>query len=47
MNYKVRIQKNKDFQILENNMPIVKGSKPKWCSSEILFFLNNRTFHIK
>jgi len=47
MNYKVRIQKNKDFQILENNMPIVKGSKPKWCSSEILFFLNNRTFQIK
>ena len=27
MNYKVRIQKNKDFQILENNMPIVKGTK--------------------
>ena len=47
MNYKVRIQKNKDFQILENNMPIVKGSKPKWYSSEILFFLNNRTFQIK
>ena len=47
MNYKVRIQKNKDFQILENNMPIVKGTKPKWYSSEILFFYNNRTFQIK
>ena len=47
MNYKVRIQKNKDFQILENNMPIVKGTKPKWYSSEILFFFNNRTFQIK
>tara|TARA_B110000459_G_scaffold35730_1_gene38018 strand:- start:238 stop:777 length:540 start_codon:yes stop_codon:yes gene_type:complete len=47
MNYKVRIQKNKDFQILENNTPIVKGTKPKWYSSEISFFYNNRTFQIK
>ena len=47
MNYKVRIQKNKDFQILENNTPIVKGTKRKWYSSEILFFYNNRTFQIK
>jgi hypothetical protein len=47
MNYKVRIQKNKDFQILENNMPIVKGSKPKWYSSEILFFLIIELFKLK
>jgi hypothetical protein len=38
MNYKVRIQKNKDFQIIENNMPIIKGTRPKWYSNEILFF---------
>tara|TARA_Y100000385_G_scaffold130568_1_gene135868 strand:- start:180 stop:719 length:540 start_codon:yes stop_codon:yes gene_type:complete len=47
MNYKVRIQKNKDFQIIENNMPIIKGTRPKWYSNEILFFFNNRTFQIK
>tara|TARA_B100000989_G_scaffold249255_1_gene196813 strand:- start:2341 stop:2874 length:534 start_codon:yes stop_codon:yes gene_type:complete len=47
-NYKVRIQKNKkDFQILENNMPIIKGSRPKWYSSRIIFFYNNKTFEIK
>ena len=42
MNYQVRIQKRKDFQILENNMPIIKGAKPKWYSSEIVFFFNNK-----
>ena len=47
MNYKVSVQKNKDFQILENNMTILKGTKPKWYSNEILFFFNNRTFQIK
>ena len=39
MNYQVRIQKNKDFQILENNLPIIKGTRPKWYSSLISFFL--------
>lgn len=47
MNYKVRIQKHKDFQILENNMPIIKGSRPKWYSSAIIFFYNNKTYEIK
>ena len=47
MNYQVRIQKRKDFQILENNMPIIKGAKPKWYSSEIVFFFNNKTYQIK
>jgi len=47
MNYQVRIQKRKDFQILENNMPIIKGAKPKSYSSEIVFFFNNKTYQIK
>ena len=30
MNYKVRYQMGKkDFQILESNIPIIKGSRPK------------------
>ncbi len=47
MNYQVRIQKNKDFQILENNLPIIKGTRPKWYSSLISFFFNNKTYQIK
>ena len=37
----------KDFQILENNIPIVKGSRPSWFSSKIIFFYNNKTYEIQ
>ena len=48
MNYKVRYQMGKkDFQILENNMPIIKGSRPSWFSSKIIFFYNNKTYEIQ
>lgn len=48
MNYKVRYQMGKkDFQILENNIPIIKGSRPSWFSSKIIFFYNNKTYEIQ
>ena len=37
----------KDFQILENNIPIIKGSRPSWFSSKIIFFYNNKTYEIQ
>ena len=41
MNYKVRYHlSKKDFEILENNLPIIKGSRPSWFSSKIIFFYN-------
>ena len=48
MNYKVRYQMGKkDFQILENNIPVIKGSRPSWFSSKIIFFYNNKTYGIQ
>ena len=48
MNYKVKYQMGKkDFQILENNIPIIKGSRPSWLSSKIIFFYNNKTYEIQ
>ena len=48
MNYKVRYQMGKkDFQILESNIPIIKGSRPSWFSSKIIFFYNNKTYEIQ
>ena len=48
MNYKVKYQMGKkDFQILENNIPIIKGSRPSWFSSKIIFFYNNKTYEIQ
>tara|TARA_Y100001935_G_scaffold189819_1_gene158052 strand:- start:1182 stop:1688 length:507 start_codon:yes stop_codon:yes gene_type:complete len=45
---KVNIEKNnKDFQILENEEVLIRGIKPKWYSSQINFFFNNRTYQIK
>ena len=41
---KIEIAKNnKDFQLLENGVVVVKGQKPKWYSSEIQFRYNNKT----
>ena len=37
----------KDFQILESNIPIIKGSRPSWFSSKIIFFYNNKTYEIQ
>ena len=48
MNYKVRYHlSKKDFEILENNLPIIKGSRPSWFSSKIIFFYNNKTYEIQ
>ena len=45
---KVNIERNnKDFQIIENNEILIKGSKPKWYSSNLNFFFNSRTYQIK
>ena len=45
---KIEIAKNnKDFQLLENGVVVVKGQKPKWYSSEIQFRYNNKTYNIK
>ena len=45
---KVNIEKNnKDFQILENHEVLIRGIKPKWYSSQLNFFYNNRTYQIK
>ena len=48
MDIKVEIAKNnKDFKFIENNEIILKGVRPKWYSSETIFFLNNNTYEIK
>jgi hypothetical protein len=48
MNYKVRYHLGKkDFQIIENNLPIIKGSRPSYFSSKIIFFYNNKTYEIQ
>tara|TARA_B100000927_G_scaffold267018_1_gene240874 strand:- start:77 stop:589 length:513 start_codon:yes stop_codon:yes gene_type:complete len=45
---KVNIEKNnRDFQIIENDEILIKGSKPKWYSSNLNFFFNSRTYQIK
>ena len=45
---KVIIEKNnKDFQIIENQEVLIRGTKPKWYSSQINFFYNSRTYQIK
>ena len=45
---KIEIAKNnKDFQLLENGVVVVKVQKPKWYSSEIRFRYNNKTYEIK
>lgn len=48
MNIKLNIEKNmKDFQILEDNVVLIKGVKPKWYSQQVRFFYDNRTYEIK
>ena len=44
----VETEKNyKKFQIIDGDKVLVKGIRPKWYSSEIRFFHNNKTYEIK
>ena len=38
---------NKEFTVLDKNMLILKGRRPKWYSSELRFFHNSKTYEIK
>lgn len=38
---------NKEFTVLDKNMLILKGRRPKWYSSELCFFHNSKTYEIK
>ncbi|MDG2498579.1 MAG: hypothetical protein P8M66_03600 [Flavobacteriaceae bacterium] len=41
----VETEKNyKKFQIIDGDKVLVKGIRPKWYSSEIRFFHNNKTY---
>lgn len=45
---RVEIEKNyKKFQIIDGEEVLIKGIRPKWYSSEIRFFHNNKTYEIK
>jgi hypothetical protein len=38
---------NKEFKVLKNDEIVVKGHRPKWYSSELCFFHNNKTYELK
>ena len=45
---RVNIEKNnKDWQIIEDNEPVIKATRPKWYSSEVRFFYNGKTYQLK
>jgi len=45
---RVETEKNyKKFQIIDADEVLLKGGRPKWYSSEIRFFHNNKTYEIK
>lgn len=45
---RVETEKNyKKFQIIDGDEVLIKGIRPKWYSSEIRFFHNNKTYEIK
>ena len=45
---RVNIEKNnKDWQIIEDNEPVIKATRPKWYSSEVRFFYNGKTYELK
>ena len=45
---RVEIEKNnKKFKIIEGEEVLLRGTRPKWYSSEIRFFHNNKTYEIK
>ena len=45
---RVNIEKNhRNWQIIENDLPVTKATRPKWYSSDVKFFYNGKTYQLK